>query len=63
MESSILSRKAILSPTHEMVDMINGHMLDLIEGDEMIYQSSDSVSLDDADTNFDESIYTISLMV
>ena len=50
--------RAILSPTHEMVDMINAHMLDLIEGDEMIYQSSDSVSLDDADTNFDESIYT-----
>ncbi|PWA73489.1 hypothetical protein CTI12_AA261010 [Artemisia annua] len=34
--------RAILAPTHEMVDRINDRMLDLLEGDETLYQSSDS---------------------
>ncbi|GJQ94135.1 ATP-dependent DNA helicase PIF1-like protein [Tanacetum coccineum] len=35
--------RAILAPTHEMVDMINKRMLSLTPGDEKIYESSDSV--------------------
>ncbi|GJZ16871.1 ATP-dependent DNA helicase PIF1-like protein [Tanacetum coccineum] len=50
--------RVILAPTHEMVDMINERMLDLIPRDETLYESSDFVSLADADTNFDKSIYT-----
>ncbi|GJY75097.1 ATP-dependent DNA helicase PIF1-like protein, partial [Tanacetum coccineum] len=50
--------RVILAPTHEMVDMINERMLDLILGDKTLYESSDFVSLADADTNFDKSIYT-----
>ncbi|PWA48794.1 hypothetical protein CTI12_AA484930 [Artemisia annua] len=34
--------RAILAPTHEMVNRINDRMLDLLEGDETLYQSSDS---------------------
>ncbi|GKB01330.1 ATP-dependent DNA helicase PIF1-like protein [Tanacetum coccineum] len=51
--------RAILAPTHEMGDMINKHMLSLILGDEKIYESSDSVSVVDADdTNFNLDLYT-----
>ncbi|GKC41043.1 ATP-dependent DNA helicase PIF1-like protein [Tanacetum coccineum] len=50
--------RAILAPTHEMVDIINERMMALIPGEETIYESSDSVSLVDDDTNFDDSIYT-----
>lgn len=55
-------KRAILSPTHEMVDMINERMLDFIEGDETLYESSNSISLDDSDTNFDDSIYTTNFL-
>nr|GEY74858.1 PIF1-like helicase [Tanacetum cinerariifolium] len=41
-----------------MVDIINERMMALIPGEETIYESSDSVSLVDDDTNFDDSIYT-----
>ncbi|GJS03997.1 ATP-dependent DNA helicase RRM3-like protein [Tanacetum coccineum] len=53
-----LIERAILAPTHEMVDMINECMMGLIPGEETLYESSYSVSLADDDTNFDESIYT-----
>ncbi|KAL6562820.1 hypothetical protein OROHE_005407 [Orobanche hederae] len=50
--------KAILAPTHKMVDIINDRMISLIPRDEKLYESSDSICMADADTNFDESIYT-----
>ncbi|GKB34914.1 ATP-dependent DNA helicase PIF1-like protein [Tanacetum coccineum] len=51
--------RAILAPTHEMVDIINKRMLSLIPGEEKIYESSDSVSVADADdTNFNLDLYT-----
>ncbi|GJX55486.1 ATP-dependent DNA helicase PIF1-like protein [Tanacetum coccineum] len=51
--------RAILAPTHEMVDMINKRMLSLIPGDEKIYESSNSVYVADADdTNFNLDLYT-----
>nr|GFB97983.1 hypothetical protein [Tanacetum cinerariifolium] len=50
--------REILAQTCEMVNMINKRMLDFLPRDEKMYKSSDSVSLADADTNFDESIYT-----
>ena len=57
-DPKFFQERAILAPTHEMVDRINDRMLDLLHGAETLYESSDSVSLDDADTNFDDSIYT-----
>ncbi|GJY56098.1 ATP-dependent DNA helicase PIF1-like protein [Tanacetum coccineum] len=56
--STFFQERAILAPTHEVVDMINECMMGLIPWDETLYESSDSVSLVDYDINFDESIYT-----
>lgn len=50
--------RAILAPTHEMVDVINKNMLDRIEGEEKVYYSSDSVSPADSDSDFIEDAYT-----
>nr|GEV94504.1 ATP-dependent DNA helicase PIF1-like [Tanacetum cinerariifolium] len=55
---SFFQEKAILAPTHEMVDIINERMLSLLLGDKNEYESSDSVCLADGDLNFDDSIYT-----
>ncbi|GJX53050.1 ATP-dependent DNA helicase PIF1-like protein [Tanacetum coccineum] len=55
---TFFQERAILAPTHEMVDMINERIMGLIPGEERVYESSDSVCLADDDTNFDESIYT-----
>nr|GEV74465.1 hypothetical protein [Tanacetum cinerariifolium] len=48
---TFFQERAILVPTHKMVDMIN-------EREERVYESLDYVCLDDDETNFDESIYT-----
>ncbi|GJV39781.1 ATP-dependent DNA helicase PIF1-like protein [Tanacetum coccineum] len=50
--------RAILAPTHELVDMINDRMLSLIHRDEKTYNSSNTVGVADVDTNFNETIYT-----
>ncbi|GJU92052.1 ATP-dependent DNA helicase PIF1-like protein [Tanacetum coccineum] len=50
--------RAILAPTHELVDMINDRMLSLIHGDEKTYDSSNTVGVADVDTNFNETMYT-----
>ncbi|GJY51738.1 ATP-dependent DNA helicase RRM3-like protein [Tanacetum coccineum] len=59
---TFFQERAILAPTHEMVDIINERMMDMIPGEETIYESSDSVSLVDDDTNFDDSIYTTNFL-
>ncbi|GJV26543.1 ATP-dependent DNA helicase PIF1-like protein [Tanacetum coccineum] len=59
---SFFQEKAILAPTHEMVDIINERMLSLLLGDKNEYESSDSVCLADEDSNFDGSIYTTKLL-
>ncbi|GJQ98421.1 ATP-dependent DNA helicase PIF1-like protein [Tanacetum coccineum] len=57
--SEYFQERAILAPTHEMVDMINKCMLSLIPGDEKIYESSNSVYIADADdNNFNLDLYT-----
>nr|GEX13930.1 hypothetical protein [Tanacetum cinerariifolium] len=48
---TFFQERAILAQTHEMVDMINECMMGLIPGQETLYESSDSVSLADDDTN------------
>ncbi|KAH9622346.1 hypothetical protein KSS87_022355, partial [Heliosperma pusillum] len=40
-------KRAILAPTHEIVDAVNDYVLSLIDNDERIYLSSDEVSKDD----------------
>ena len=56
--NAYFQERAILAPTHEMVDSINKSMLDLLEGKEKVYLSSDSVSPADDDSNFLEDAYT-----
>lgn len=50
--------KAILAPTHALVDLINDRILQLIPGKEHTYESSDSVGIANQDTNFNEALYT-----
>nr|GEX58270.1 WD repeat-containing protein PCN-like isoform X1 [Tanacetum cinerariifolium] len=50
--------RAILAPTHKLVDMINDRMLTLIHVDEKTYNSSDTVGVADVETNFNETMYT-----
>ena len=56
--SSYFQERAILAPTHELVDMVNNKMLDLLKGEEKTYASSDSVGVIDMDSNFNEALYT-----
>nr|GEX54530.1 ATP-dependent DNA helicase PIF1-like [Tanacetum cinerariifolium] len=59
---SFFQEKAILAPTHEMVDIINERMLSLLLGDENEYEYLDSYCSADEDSNFDDSIYTIEFL-
>ncbi|GJX75036.1 retrotransposon protein, putative, ty1-copia subclass [Tanacetum coccineum] len=59
---SLFQERAILAPTHKMVDIINERMLSLLPGDEKLYESSYCVCLADEDSNFDDSIYTIEFL-
>ena len=56
--AEFFQERAILAPTHEMVDVINNKMLEQIDGDAKVYYSSDSVSPADDDSNFVEEAYT-----
>nr|GFB01285.1 ATP-dependent DNA helicase PIF1-like [Tanacetum cinerariifolium] len=55
---SFFQEKAILAPTHKMIEIINQRMLTMLIGNEKDYESSDSICLADEDSNFDDSIYT-----
>nr|GEV02931.1 zinc finger, RING/FYVE/PHD-type [Tanacetum cinerariifolium] len=50
--------RAVLAPTHELVDMINDIMLSLLPGDVRTYNSSDTVVVADVDNNFNETMCT-----
>ena len=50
--------RAILAPTHDMVDKVNERMMSKLPGREKVCYSSDSVSDIDVDFNYDESMYT-----
>ena len=47
--------RAILAPTHDEVDKVNEHMLSMLDGEERVYYSSDTVSDTDVDFYYDES--------
>ncbi|XP_074301616.1 uncharacterized protein LOC141633018 [Silene latifolia] len=50
--------RAILAPTHEIVEMINDYILRLVPGDEKVYLSSDSICKSAILDAFDESAYS-----
>ncbi|XP_074288946.1 uncharacterized protein LOC141614089 [Silene latifolia] len=56
--SEYLQQRAILAPTHEIVESVNEYVLSLIKKDERIYLSSDEVCSDDRGTG-DGDIHSI----
>jgi ATP-dependent DNA helicase PIF1 len=50
--------RVIFAPTHDEVYKVNEHMLSMLDGEEHVYYSSDTVSVTDVDFNYDESLYT-----
>ncbi|XP_071738753.1 uncharacterized protein [Rutidosis leptorrhynchoides] len=50
-------QRAILAPTHEVVDLINDRMMHCLEGEERSYLSSDSICASQRDTDFNSELY------
>ncbi|XP_071728253.1 uncharacterized protein [Rutidosis leptorrhynchoides] len=50
--------RAILAPTHEIVNIINDRMMEYLEGDERSFLSSDSICQSEKDSNFNSELYT-----
>ncbi|XP_071728730.1 ATP-dependent DNA helicase PIF1-like [Rutidosis leptorrhynchoides] len=50
-------QRAILAPTHEVVDIINDRMMHCMEGEERSYLSSDSICASQRDTDFNSELY------
>ncbi|XP_071727910.1 uncharacterized protein [Rutidosis leptorrhynchoides] len=50
-------QRAILAPTHEVVDIINDRMMHCMEGEERSYLSSDSKCASQRDTDFNSELY------
>nr|GEU35617.1 uncharacterized protein [Tanacetum cinerariifolium] len=58
-DPTYFQERAILAPTHDVVEVINDHLLDLIPGKEKVYYSSDSICESEGlDDNFHESLYS-----
>nr|GEV31895.1 hypothetical protein [Tanacetum cinerariifolium] len=58
-DATYFQERAILAPTHEVVEVINDHLLDLIPSKEKVYYSSDSICESEGlDDNFNESLYS-----
>nr|GEX81184.1 uncharacterized protein [Tanacetum cinerariifolium] len=57
-DPAYFQERAILAITHDVVEVINDHLLDLIPGKEKVYYSSDSICESEGlDDNFHESLY------
>ena len=46
--------RAVLAPTHDVVDKVNDYLLSIMPGDEKVYLSSDSICKADADVRTDD---------
>ncbi|XP_071699882.1 uncharacterized protein [Rutidosis leptorrhynchoides] len=51
-------QRAILAPTHEVVNIINDRMMMCLEGEERSYLSSDSICASQRDVDFNNELYT-----
>nr|XP_043616381.1 ATP-dependent DNA helicase pif1-like [Erigeron canadensis] len=56
-DPSFFQDKAILAPTHEVVDIINEHVMSKIAGEEKVYLSANSICEDEG-SDFNEKLYT-----
>ncbi|KAH9615625.1 hypothetical protein KSS87_013884 [Heliosperma pusillum] len=52
--SDYLQERAILAPTHEIVEMVNDFIMSLIPNPEKVYLSSDEISKDEGNTEIHE---------
>ena len=57
-DPTYFQEKAILAPTNEVVDSINGHLLDKFPGEEMVFLSCDSVNKTERGSAIDNSIFS-----
>ncbi|GKA64671.1 ATP-dependent DNA helicase PIF1-like protein [Tanacetum coccineum] len=57
-DPSYFKEKAVLTPTNEVVDNINEHLLDKFPGEEMVYLSCDSVDKTERHDAIDKSIFS-----
>lgn len=57
-DPKFFEERAILAPTHDVVEKVNEYMLSLIPGDEKIYLSSDSICKSYGNKNANEEIYS-----
>ncbi|XP_071713310.1 uncharacterized protein [Rutidosis leptorrhynchoides] len=55
-------QRAILAPTHEVVDIINDRMMHCLEGEERSYLSWDSICASQRDTDFNSELYNIDFL-
>ncbi|XP_071727744.1 uncharacterized protein [Rutidosis leptorrhynchoides] len=51
-------QRAILAPTHEVVNIITDRMMMCLEGEERSYLSSDSICASQRDADFNNKLYT-----
>ncbi|GJS84948.1 ATP-dependent DNA helicase PIF1-like protein [Tanacetum coccineum] len=57
--TTYFQERAILAPTHEVVEFINDHLLSLLPGEEKVYLSSDSICESEGlNDNYNESLYS-----
>ncbi|GJV20273.1 ATP-dependent DNA helicase PIF1-like protein, partial [Tanacetum coccineum] len=57
--TTYFQERAILAPTHEVVEFINDHLLSLLPGEEKVYHSSDSICESEGlNDNYNESLYS-----
>nr|GEW52371.1 hypothetical protein [Tanacetum cinerariifolium] len=57
--NTYFQERAILAPTHEVVEFINDHLLSLLPGKKKVYLSSDSICESEClNDNFNESLYS-----
>jgi hypothetical protein len=60
-DPTYFQEKAILAPTNEVVDSINGHLLDKFPGEEMVFLSCDSVDKTERGSAIDNSVFSPNL--
>ncbi|XP_071718300.1 uncharacterized protein [Rutidosis leptorrhynchoides] len=51
-------QRPILAPTHEVVNIINNHMMESLDGYEGSYLNSDSICQSDRDSDLNSELYT-----
>nr|XP_043629767.1 ATP-dependent DNA helicase PIF1-like [Erigeron canadensis] len=57
LDPTFFQDRAILAPTHEVVDLINETVMEKIDGEEKVYLSSDSICESEIGSDFNQHLY------